>query len=145
MIRDFQKEHFTPDRCLIVANGIKEHKEFVKLVQEKIGDYFTETPEKKYERQPAKYTGGEFRHTTETPEAKIDLAFETVPWTSSDLPAFYVMNTLIGNATSFSSGGPGKGMYCRAITNLMQRYNFVDSASALNSHFSDSGLFGMSI
>lgn len=55
------------------------------------------------------------------------------------------MNTLIGNATSFSSGGPGKGMYCRAITNLMQRYNFVDSASGLNSHFSDSGLFGMTI
>jgi processing peptidase subunit alpha len=52
---------------------------------------------------------------------------------------------LIGSATSFSSGGPGKGMYCRAITNLMQKHNFVDSASSLNSHFSDSGLFGMTI
>ena len=55
------------------------------------------------------------------------------------------MNTLIGSATAFSSGGPGKGMYCRAITNLMQRRDFVDSASAINSHFSDSGLFGMTI
>ena len=55
------------------------------------------------------------------------------------------MNTLIGSATAFSSGGPGKGMYCRAITNLMQRRDFVDSASAINSHFSDSGLFGMNI
>ena len=55
------------------------------------------------------------------------------------------MNTLIGSATAFSSGGPGKGMYCRSITNLMQRRDFVDSASALNSHFSDSGLFGMTI
>lgn len=55
------------------------------------------------------------------------------------------MNTLIGNAQSFSSGGPGKGMYCRAITNLMQKYHFVESASALNMHFLDSGLFGMSI
>ena len=36
-------------------------------------------------------------------------------------------------------------MHCRAITNLMQRHNFVDGASAMNSHFSDSGLFGMSI
>jgi hypothetical protein len=27
----------------------------------------------------------------------------------------------------------------------MQRRDFVDSASALNSHFSDSGLFGMTI
>jgi len=36
-------------------------------------------------------------------------------------------------------------MYCRAITNMMQNYDFVDSASAINSHFTDSGLFGMSI
>ena len=36
-------------------------------------------------------------------------------------------------------------MHCRAITNLMQRHNFVDGASAMNTHFSDSGLFGMSI
>jgi predicted Zn-dependent peptidase len=55
------------------------------------------------------------------------------------------MNQLIGSATAFSTGGPGKGMHCRAITNLMQKYNFVDGASALNTHFSDSGLFGMTI
>jgi processing peptidase subunit alpha len=55
------------------------------------------------------------------------------------------MNQLIGSATAFSSGGPGKGMHCRAITNVMQRHNFVDGASAVNSHFSDSGLFGMTI
>lgn len=73
------------------------------------------------------------------------MAFESVDWQSSDVPAFYVINTLIGNATSFSSGGPGKGMYCRAITNLMQKNNFVESAGAINSHYSDSGLFGMSI
>jgi len=36
-------------------------------------------------------------------------------------------------------------MYCRAITSLMQKNNFVDSASAINSHFSDSGLFGLQI
>lgn len=55
------------------------------------------------------------------------------------------MQQLIGSATGFSSGGPGKGMHCRAMTNLMQKHNFVDGASALNNHFSDSGLFGMSI
>ncbi len=55
------------------------------------------------------------------------------------------MNTIIGSATAFSSGGPGKGMYCRAVTNLMQRNDFVDSASCINSHFNDSGLFGMTV
>ena len=36
-------------------------------------------------------------------------------------------------------------MYCRAITNMMQRYNFVDGVSGINTHFSDSGLFGLTI
>jgi processing peptidase subunit alpha len=54
------------------------------------------------------------------------------------------MNQLIGSAQAFSAGGPGKGMHSRAV-GLMQKNNFVDGASALNSHFSDSGLFGMSI
>lgn len=55
------------------------------------------------------------------------------------------MNTLLGSATAFSSGGPGKGMYSRTVTNLMQGHNFVDSASAINTHFTDSGLFGLQI
>jgi hypothetical protein len=47
------------------------------------------------------------------------LSFESVPWSDADVTSFYVMNTLIGSATGFSSGGPGKGMYCRAVTNMM--------------------------
>ena len=55
------------------------------------------------------------------------------------------MNTILGSATAFSSGGPGKGMYCRAVTNLMQQNDFIDSASCINSHFTDSGLFGIQV
>ena len=36
-------------------------------------------------------------------------------------------------------------MHCRAITNMMQKNNFVDGASAINSHFSDSGVFGITV
>lgn len=102
-------------------------------------------PEHNYQRNPSEYIGGEFRQWTETPQTSITLAFESVPWASKDVPAYYVMNQLIGSATAFSTGGPGKGMHCRAITNMMQRHNFVDGASAINTHFSDSGLFGMTV
>ena len=129
---------------MIVASGIKNHREYVDLVKERLGDQYS-LPEHEYRRTPSEYIGGEHRTWTESPQTNISLAFESVPWASADVPAFYVMNTLIGSATAFSSGGPGKGMYCRSITNLMQRYDFVDSASAINSHFSDSGLFGMTV
>ena len=36
-------------------------------------------------------------------------------------------------------------MYCRAIVNLMQRHNFIESANSINNHFSDTGLFGLSL
>jgi mitochondrial-processing peptidase subunit alpha len=137
-------DNITPKKCLIVASGIKNHKEYVDLVKERIGEILP-VPEHDYKRSQAEYIGGEYRTWTETPQTNIMLAFESAPWRNENVSAFYLMNTLIGSATSFSSGGPGKGMYCRAITNMMQRHNFVDGASAINSHFQDSGLFGMSI
>jgi|LauGreDrversion4_2_1035121.scaffolds.fasta_scaffold176107_2 predicted Zn-dependent peptidase len=144
MIQQFIMDNITPKKCLIVASGIKNHKEYVDLVKERLGELYP-VPEHLYGRQASEYIGGEYRTWTESPQSNITLAFESVPWSNEDVTAFYVMNTLIGNATSFSSGGPGKGMYCRAITNLMQKYNFVDGVSGINTHFSDSGLFGMTI
>jgi predicted Zn-dependent peptidase len=137
-------DNVTPKKCLIVASGVKNHKEYVDLVKERLGELLP-VPEHQYKRATSEYIGGEYRTWTESPQTNITLAFPSVPWSHEDVSAYYVMNTLIGSATSFSSGGPGKGMYCRAITNLMQKHNFVDSASSINSHFSDSGLFGLTI
>lgn len=137
-------DNITPKKCLIVAAGIKNHKEYVDLVKERLGELLA-VPEHQYTREPSQYIGGEYRTWTESPQTNIALVFESVPWNHEDVAAFYVMNSLIGSATAFSSGGPGKGMYCRAVTNLMQQNEFVDSAACLNSHFTDSGLFGLQI
>jgi len=55
------------------------------------------------------------------------------------------MNQIMGSAQGFSSGGPGKGMYSRAIRNVMGRYAFVEVAGGISHHFTDSGLWGLSI
>ena len=57
------------------------------------------------------------------------MVFESVPWKNNHVPAYYLMQTLMEL---------GK-------TNLMRENDFVDSSSAINSHFTDSGIFGMSI
>ena len=56
-----------------------------------------------------------------------------------------VINTLFGNATSFSSGGPGKGMHARATKNLLHAKTYVESAGAINHLYSDVGLFGIKV
>jgi processing peptidase subunit alpha len=143
MLQQFIMENITPKKCLIVASGVQNHQEYVDLVKERLGDMLP-VPEHNFQRDPSTYIGGEFRQWTETPNTSITLAFESVPWSSPDVYAFYVMNQLIGSATAFSSGGPGKGMHSRAV-NVMQRNNFVDGVAGVNTHFSDSGLFGLTI
>ena len=143
-MQQFMMDTITPRKTLIVASGVKSHREYVDLVRERLRDLHG-VPEHQYGREASEYIGGEYRTWTESPQTNIALAFESIPWKNKDVPAFYLMQTLIGSATAFSSGGPGKGMYCRAITNLMQQYDFVDSAACINSHFTDSGLFGMQI
>lgn len=119
VLQKFIMDNITPKKCLIVASGVRNHREYVDLVKERLGELLT-VPEHLYQRQKSEYIGGESRVWTESPNTNITLAFESVPWTDPDVTAFHVANTLIGSCTAFSSGGPGKGMYCRAVTNLMQ-------------------------
>lgn len=137
-------ENVTPRKCLIVASGVQNHKEYVDLVKERLGELLP-VPEADFQREQATYIGGELRTWSETPSTQITLAFESDPWKSKDVQAFNVMNQLIGSATAFSSAGPSKGMHCRALKNLVHKHNFVDGASGINVNYSDSGLFGMSI
>jgi len=56
-----------------------------------------------------------------------------------------VINTILGNSSSFSTGGPGKGMHSRSTKNLVNNYYYVESASSFNQHFRETGLFGIKI
>ena len=120
-------DNVTPKKSLIVASGVKNHKEYVDLVKERLGELLP-VPEHEYKRTPSKYIGGEYRTWTETPQTNIMLAFESAPWATTNIPVYYLMNTIIGSASNHTQGAPGKGLYCRAITNLMQKHNFVDAA-----------------
>lgn len=52
-----------------------------------------------------------------------------------------VLNIMMGGGGSFSAGGPGKGMYTRLYTNVLNRYHWMYSATAYNHAYNDSGLF----
>lgn len=144
VLQKFIMDNVTPKKCLIVASGVQNHKEYVDLCKERLGELLS-VPEHQYEREKSEYIGGETRKWTESPNTNITLGFQSVPWSDPDVPAFHVANTMLGQATAFSSGGPGKGMYCRAVTNLMQQHDFIDSASSINNHFTDSGMFGITV
>jgi len=101
---------------------------------------------------PAHYTGGFMSLPTQPPSANlmqpafshIHIAFEGLPIASEDIYALAALNTLLGGGGSFSAGGPGKGMYSRLYTNVLNQHAWVENCMAFNHSYTDSGLFGIS-
>ncbi|KAJ5247598.1 Mitochondrial-processing peptidase subunit alpha, partial [Penicillium chermesinum] len=103
-------------------------------------------------RRPAHYTGGFMALPPIPPPANpmlprlshIHLAFEALPISSPDIYALATLQTLLGGGGSFSAGGPGKGMYSRLYTNVLNQHGWVESCMAFNHSYTDSGIFGIS-
>lgn len=101
---------------------------------------------------PSHYTGGFLSLPPLPPPANpalphlshIHLAFEALPIDSPDIYALATLQTLLGGGGSFSAGGPGKGMYSRLYTNVLNQHGWVESCIAFNHSYTDSGLFGIS-
>lgn len=100
---------------------------------------------------PSHYTGG-FLSLPPLPPPQnpalphlshIHLAFEALPIASPDIYALATLQTLLGGGGSFSAGGPGKGMYSRLYTNVLNQHGWVESCVAFNHSYTDSGLFGI--
>jgi processing peptidase subunit alpha len=53
------------------------------------------------------------------------------------------LQQLLGGGSSFSAGGPGKGMYTRLYREVLNRYYWVESAEAFISVFDEVGLIGI--
>ncbi|KAJ5627935.1 hypothetical protein N7490_010163 [Penicillium lividum] len=102
-------------------------------------------------RRPAHYTGGFMALPPIPPPANpmlprlshIHLAFEALPISSPDIYALATLQTLLGGGGSFSAGGPGKGMYSRLYTNVLNQHGWVESCIAFNHSYTDSGIFGI--
>ncbi|KAF2439741.1 hypothetical protein P171DRAFT_457608 [Karstenula rhodostoma CBS 690.94] len=100
---------------------------------------------------PSHYTGGFLTLPPIPPPlnpyhprlSHIHLAFEALPISSPDIYALATLQTLLGGGGSFSAGGPGKGMYSRLYTNVLNQHGWIESCIAFNHSYTDSGLFGI--
>ncbi|KKY21133.1 putative mitochondrial processing peptidase alpha [Phaeomoniella chlamydospora] len=101
--------------------------------------------------QSSHYTGGYLAlppipppvSPLQIPLTHIHIAFEALPISSPDIYALATLQTLLGGGGSFSAGGPGKGMYSRLYTNVLNQHGWVESCAAFNHSYTDSGLFGI--
>ncbi|KAI0640036.1 LuxS/MPP-like metallohydrolase [Trametes polyzona] len=94
--------------------------------------------------QGSTYTGGHrYIHDSATEFNHVYLAFEGVGIHDDDVYAVATMQVLLGGGGSFSAGGPGKGMYSRLYTHILNHFPQIDHCASFHHIYTDSSLFGL--
>lgn len=138
MVADFVSANYTPDRIVLSGSNIN-HEALVEVAQKALGGV---TGQSVSSLEEARYTGGSTKIGADGP-AHVAIGFKGVSWKDDRLVAACVLHTLLGGGGSFSSGGPGKGMYTRLYTEILNKHGWVSSAMAFNHCYGDTGLFGI--
>lgn len=158
MLFMYLSQHYVPQRMVVAGVGV-DHERLVEQVQK----YFVDIKplwemEQVYDsklgpgvdKSIAQYTGGLMQEECDIPQfasaglpvlSHIMIGLEGCSHQDKDFIAMCVLNMMMGGGGSFSAGGPGKGMYTRLYTNVLNRYHWMYSATAYNHAYSDSGLF----
>lgn len=145
---NYREKFYNPENTVAAFVG-QPHEKSIELAEKYLGDWTT-TGEP-LDKTAAHYTGGE----TCIPSAPvfgtmpelmhIQIGFEGLPIDHPDIYALATLQTLLGGGGSFSAGGPGKGMYSRLYTHVLNQYYFVENCVSFNHAYSDSGIFGISL
>ncbi|XP_033642962.1 mitochondrial-processing peptidase subunit alpha-like [Asterias rubens] len=157
MLQKYLHNYHTPKRVVLAGVGM-EHQQLVDYANE---HFVGVTPswesseltgkDSSVDRSTAQYIGGLQREVrdmsniapgTPIPElAHVVIGLESCGHRDPDFIAFAVLNMLMGGGGSFSAGGPGKGMYTRLYLNVLNRFHWMYSATAMHHSYDDSGIF----
>uniref|UniRef100_A0A5B6YHQ8 Uncharacterized protein n=1 Tax=Davidia involucrata TaxID=16924 RepID=A0A5B6YHQ8_DAVIN len=141
ILEEFVAENYTAHRMVLAASGV-EHEELLKIAEPLLSD-LPSVP------RPVElksiYVGGDYRCQADSGDTHFALAFE-IPggWLKEkEAMTLTVLQMLMGGGGSFSAGGPGKGMYSRLYLRVLNEYPQIQSFSAFNSIYNNTGIFGI--
>ncbi|KAA8534902.1 hypothetical protein F0562_029882 [Nyssa sinensis] len=119
ILEEFVAENYTAPRIVLAASGV-EHEELLKLAEPLLCQ-------------------------ADSGDTHFALAFETPGgWLEEkEAMTLTVLQMLMGGGGSFSAGGPGKGMYSRLYLRVLNEYPQIQSFSAFNSIYNNTGIFGI--
>lgn len=141
ILEEFVAEHYSAPRIVIAGSGV-EHEDLVSYTEPLLSDL----PKVPRPKEPKSvYVGGDYRCQADSPNTHVALAFE-VPggWMKEkEAMTLTVLQMLMGGGGSFSAGGPGKGMYSRLYLRVLNEFHQIQSFSAFNSLYNNTGVFGI--
>lgn len=145
----YHAKFYVPKHTVVAMVGVP-HKQALTLAQGAFGDWKNTSDKLKIE--PIRYTGGEIALPYQPPLYSnlpelyhAQIGFETAGLLHDDLYALATLQKLLGGGLSFSAGGPGKGMFLRLYTHVLNQYGYVENCLAFNHLYVGLGLFGITI
>ncbi|KAH8582432.1 mitochondrial processing peptidase [Cryptosporidium sp. chipmunk genotype I] len=152
-LTEFRNANFLPCNTIIVGTGIR-HDQLIKKIMNSSEKFFipeqnsvNHLKDNEYNMKTPKYVGGLVKN--KLPHygfTDIMVAFETnLNWKGHELVALSVLQAYLGGGSSFSVGGPGKGMYSKLFLDVLNKFDWVESCNCFVNQYSDTGLFGIHI
>lgn len=136
-IRSYMLDHFAPERMVLTGVNVP-HDELAKWAMRSFVDY-NAIPLKERKATKATYTGGASLVEGDSPFCHVAIGLESSAW-GKDLPAISVLRALLGGSNVDQA--PGSGVTSR-LGQVVAQNGSLQSLSAFNSTYSDSGLFGV--
>jgi len=164
-VQSFQQQFFTPSRMVVGALGI-DHDQLVDQAHALFGSLPADGLEVNHQADlvtpyyppppPVEYQGGmvvepDDRRATQGENLPEGFDYHAAAFVGFKAPSimanrdYYVTSllaTVLGNGSSFSSGGPGKGMYSRVYREMLGN-GFVNSGTNIYQALQDVGVFGL--
>lgn len=154
-MRSYIARMLRPERMVLAGAGV-DHDKLVQLAEAELGhlrsfDPATEPADAAPLPMPdTTYQGGLASKAVPLAEGQpgellthVSVVFPTMGWRDKRVIALCVMDTLLGGGSSFSAGGPGKGMYTRLYRETLMRNAWVDALNAFSITGDDQGVFGI--
>uniref|UniRef100_A0A060T366 Alpha-MPP n=1 Tax=Blastobotrys adeninivorans TaxID=409370 RepID=A0A060T366_BLAAD len=147
LIQEYRRLMYRPERFVAAFVSV-DHDTAVKLAEKYLG-HLPKSSEPSPVTTSTSYVGNELVVPMPEPIGNLPqftqlyIAFEGVSLNDPDVYALATLHTLLGGGGSFSAGGPGKGMYSRLYTHVLNQFGQVESAQAFNHAYPETGLFGI--
>ncbi|KAH8741637.1 mitochondrial processing peptidase [Cryptosporidium ryanae] len=149
-LEEYKNQYFSPENMIIFGIGVK-HIDLLKKAMkysEKSSIFGNKYEDiiNKDNITPSIYTGGMKTLYLKEPFTNITVALNTgFDWKSLDFVALSILQAHLGGGSSFSVGGPGKGMYSKLFLDVLNKFDWVESCNCFINQFSDSGIFGIQV
>jgi len=135
----FKADYFTGNN-IVISGASVDHDKLVSYAEQHLSGLEAGSHA---EAQVAEYVGGERMVPGFTDESHIAIGFQGVSYNDPDMIYYHALHMMLGGGLSFSAGGPGKGLYSRLYQNVLNRNHWVQSATAFNVQYEDTGFFGI--